>query len=131
VRQPKEVGRVASRDSVIIFVSQASTNVRLYFVGNTAHEQSRTDLAIHIIADNYATHKHPRVKKWLGRHPRAAVNFAKGDVACSDLDVEPPVGTRSRARCYTNIDRRRGMNDALHRFGHNSGGAETGRIPLR
>jgi transposase len=25
---------------------------------------------IHLIADNYATHKHPRVKKWLARHPR-------------------------------------------------------------
>src|SRR5437016_2479327 len=33
-------------------------------------QQSPADLAIQIIADNYATHKHPRVKKWLGRHPR-------------------------------------------------------------
>jgi hypothetical protein len=32
--------------------------------------QSPADLDIHIIADNYATHKHPEVKKWLGRHPR-------------------------------------------------------------
>jgi transposase len=33
-------------------------------------EQSPADLDIHIIADNYATHKHPQVKKWLKRHPR-------------------------------------------------------------
>ena len=26
-------------------------------------------LEIHLIADNYATHKHPKVKLWLGRHP--------------------------------------------------------------
>src|SRR6202521_2413742 len=38
-------------------------------------EQSPTDLAIHIIADNYATHKHPRVKKWLGRHPRFHMHY--------------------------------------------------------
>ena len=25
---------------------------------------------IHLIADNYATHKHPRVQRWLARHPR-------------------------------------------------------------
>src|SRR6201997_2623963 len=30
---------------------------------------------IHLIADNYATHKHPRVKKWLARHPRFHVYF--------------------------------------------------------
>jgi len=30
---------------------------------------------IHLIADNYATHKHPRVQKWLGRHPRFHVYF--------------------------------------------------------
>jgi len=30
---------------------------------------------IHLIADNYATHKHPRVQKWLARHPRFHVYF--------------------------------------------------------
>ena len=25
---------------------------------------------IHAIADNYATHKHPKVRAWLARHPR-------------------------------------------------------------
>ena len=30
---------------------------------------------IHLIADNYATHKHPRVQKWLDRHPRFHVYF--------------------------------------------------------
>jgi hypothetical protein len=27
-------------------------------------------LDVHLIADNYATHKHPKVKAWLKRHPR-------------------------------------------------------------
>ncbi len=30
---------------------------------------------VHLIADNYATHKHPAVKRWLGRHPRFHVHF--------------------------------------------------------
>ena len=30
---------------------------------------------IHLIADNYATHKHPKVQRWLARHPRFHVHF--------------------------------------------------------
>ena len=30
---------------------------------------------IHLIADNYATHKHPRVQRWLDRHPRFHMHF--------------------------------------------------------
>jgi transposase len=30
---------------------------------------------IHLIADNYATHKHPKVQKWLSRHPRFHTYF--------------------------------------------------------
>jgi transposase len=30
---------------------------------------------LHLIVDNYATHKHPKVQKWLARHPRFHVYF--------------------------------------------------------
>jgi transposase len=30
---------------------------------------------IHLIADNYATHKHPKVQRWLARHPRFHMHF--------------------------------------------------------
>ena len=30
---------------------------------------------IHAIVDNYATHKHPRVRQWLARHPRWTFHF--------------------------------------------------------
>jgi transposase len=33
------------------------------------------DLDVHLIADNYATHKHPKVKAWLARHPRFQMHF--------------------------------------------------------
>jgi transposase len=32
-------------------------------------------LDLHLIADNYATHKHPNVKAWLDRHPRFKMHF--------------------------------------------------------
>ena len=30
---------------------------------------------LHLIADNYATHKHPAVQEWLAKHPRIHVHF--------------------------------------------------------
>jgi len=33
------------------------------------------DLGIHLVVDNYATHKHPRVKRWLATHPRYQVHY--------------------------------------------------------
>jgi transposase len=32
-------------------------------------------LDLHLIVDNYGTHKHPRVKSWLRRHPRFYLHF--------------------------------------------------------
>ena len=34
-----------------------------------------TDLDLHLIVDNYGTHKHARVKAWLKRHPRFHLHF--------------------------------------------------------
>jgi hypothetical protein len=33
------------------------------------------ELDLHLIADNYATHKHPQVMKWLNKHPRFHMHF--------------------------------------------------------
>lgn len=33
------------------------------------------ETAIHLVMDNYATHKTPKVKQWLARHPRYHVHF--------------------------------------------------------
>jgi transposase len=33
------------------------------------------DLALHLIADNYCTHKHEKVKAWLKKHPRFHMHF--------------------------------------------------------
>jgi putative transposase len=34
-----------------------------------------SQLDVHVIVDNYATHKHPRVKRWLAARPRFHVHF--------------------------------------------------------
>jgi transposase len=37
--------------------------------------QTSADREVHLIVDNYATHKHPKVKRWLRRHPRFHPHF--------------------------------------------------------
>ncbi len=44
------------------------------FLGQIDRE-TPADLDLHLIVDNYATHKHPRVKAWLKRHPRFHMHF--------------------------------------------------------
>lgn len=46
----------------------------LAFLRKIDHETPK-DLDIHVIADNYATHKHPEVKAWLAKHPRFHLHF--------------------------------------------------------
>jgi transposase len=37
--------------------------------------ETPADLDLHLILDNYQTHKHPKVKKWLARHKRFHLHF--------------------------------------------------------
>jgi transposase len=43
------------------------------------------DREIHMIADNYSTHKHAKVKNWLRRHPRFHMHFTP--TGCSWLNM--------------------------------------------
>jgi transposase len=40
---------------------------------------------VHAIVDNYATHKHPKVRKWLAAHPRWTFHFTP--TSCSWLNA--------------------------------------------
>ena len=40
---------------------------------------------IHIILDNYATHKHPKVERWLSRHPRFHMHFTPTSCSWSNM----------------------------------------------
>jgi len=42
---------------------------------NQIDSETPAELDLHLIVDNYATHKHPRVKAWLKRHPRFHFHF--------------------------------------------------------
>ena len=42
---------------------------------NLINRETLPHLDVHLIVDNYATHKHPKVKSWLKRHPRFHVHF--------------------------------------------------------
>jgi len=37
--------------------------------------ETPSGLHLHLIADNYATHKHPEVRQWLAKHPRVHMHF--------------------------------------------------------
>ena len=42
---------------------------------NSINRAVAPNLDVHLIADNYATHKHPKVKAWLARHRRFQMHF--------------------------------------------------------
>jgi transposase len=46
----------------------------LRFLKQIERETPR-ELELHLIVDNYATHKHQKVRRWLKRHPRVMVHF--------------------------------------------------------
>jgi transposase len=39
------------------------------------NRETPKQLQLHLIADNYATHKHPKVKAWLEKHKRFHMHF--------------------------------------------------------
>lgn len=54
------------------------------FLGKIDREMS-SELDLHLIVDNYGTHGHPRVKRWLRRHPRFKLHFTP--TSCSWLNL--------------------------------------------
>src|SRR5438309_10089534 len=42
---------------------------------NAVERQVAAGKPIHVVLDNYATHKHPKVLAWLARHPRWTFHF--------------------------------------------------------
>jgi transposase len=42
---------------------------------NAVEREVAADKPIHVVLDNYATHKHPKVLAWLAHHPRWTFHF--------------------------------------------------------
>jgi transposase len=62
-------GRLISR------TEQRHTHVEWLRFLKQIERETPAGLAIHLIADNYATHKHAKVRAWLERRPRFKVHF--------------------------------------------------------
>ncbi len=71
---------------------------------------------IHAIADNYATHKHPRVRKWLADHPRWVFHFTPTSAPwINAAEGFFSISTRRRIRrgVFTSVA---DLQDAIRRF---------------
>lgn len=55
----------------------------LTFLKQVARAHPRVPL--HVVVDNYATHKHPNVKAWLAKNPRVTLHFTP--TSCSWLNL--------------------------------------------
>jgi transposase len=52
---------------------------------NTIEAEVPVGKVVHVILDNYAAHKHPKVRRWLARHPRFTFHFVP--TSCSWLNA--------------------------------------------
>jgi transposase len=85
---------------------------------NAIEGEVPADKAVHVVLDNYATHKHPRVTAWLARHQRFTFHFTPTSCSWANA-VEGLFATLTRQR----LKRRRlhldcrasGRHQPLHR----------------
>jgi len=71
---------------------------------------------VHVILDNYAAHKHPKVRQWLERHPRWTFHFTP--TSCSWLNaVEGFFATLTKRRLKRGVFRSiTDLQAAINRF---------------
>jgi len=83
---------------------------------NTVEAQVPPRKAIHAIVDNYATHKHPRVRQWLARHPRWTFHFTPTSASWLNA-VEGFFAKLTRRRLKRGVFRSLDdLKDAIDRF---------------
>ena len=76
------------------------------FLGFLKHIDANVppDLDVHLVVDNYSTHKHARVKRWLADRPRYHIHFTP---------PTPPGSTRSRFGSTSSRRRRSAAGPSL------------------
>ena len=81
---PQTLGTHESLRPFFIFnivIAEPVRPIHFYFITRPRQKQkiintkTPSDLNLHLIVDNYGTHKHPRVQRWLKRHPRFYLHF--------------------------------------------------------
>ena len=83
---------------------------------NTIEREAPAGKIVHVILDNYAVHKHPKVRAWLGRHPRFVFHFVP--TSCSWLNaVEGFFAKLSKRRLKRGVFRSiADLQTAINRF---------------
>ena len=71
---------------------------------NAVEAELPADKAVHVVLDNYATHKQPKVRAWLARHPRWTFHFVP--TSCSWLNAVEGF--------FAKLTRRRLKNGVFH-----------------
>jgi len=73
-------------------------------------------LDVHLILDNYGTHKTPRIHRWLARHPRVHVHFTPTGASWINL-VERWFATLTDKQLRRGIHRStRELEEAIRRY---------------
>jgi transposase len=86
----------------------------LTFLKQVAKAYPRVPL--HVVCDNYATHKHPRVKAWLEGNPRVQLHFTPTSGSWLNMvEIFFGIITRQAIRRGT-FDSVRELVDAIRRF---------------
>jgi transposase len=79
-------------------------------------QQTPAELDCHLIVDNYATHKHEKVKNWLKRNPRVTLHFIPTSSSWLNL-VERFFGLitdkQIRRGVFTSVQ---ALEEAIHEF---------------
>jgi len=72
--------------------------------------------SVHVIVDNYAAHKHPKVLEWLARHPRFVFHFTPTSASWLNA-VEGLFATLTKRRLKRGVFRSvQDLKDAIHAF---------------
>src|SRR5437764_14185988 len=50
---------------------------------NKINRETPAGRELHLIVDNYATHKYPTLQAWLDRHPRIHFHFTPASASCT------------------------------------------------
>src|SRR6266516_3520311 len=75
-----------------------------------------TPLIVHVIVDNYAAHKHPKVLEWLARHPRFVFHFTPTSASWLNA-VEGLFALLAKRRLKRGVFRSlKELTDAIHSF---------------
>ena len=71
---------------------------------------------VHVIVDNYAAHKHPKVLKWIANHPRFVFHFTPTSASWLNA-VESFFAKLTKKRLKRGVFRSlQELKDAIHRF---------------